>query len=351
MKRLLLFIVTAASFSEWALSAAAQDAAQAPTTAETRESELATWVKQLDADRYSDRQQASEKLAAAGAEAIPALAEAAQSGAPEAAARAVNILGDHLLKGGGDLKAAAKAALETIAQGANPVAARRAKSALEESEKPPPDPVARQLPLRIFGGGVQGGIQIRGGGQFQIQVAQNNNGVQIKRVSVSNNNGVKQIEADEGGRKVKIKDDPNNGIEIEVTETKDGKETTQKYQAKNRDELKKNHPDAHKIYEQYNNPAQVQIAPANNAVRRSAEIRIDSLQRSVDSLERTLEIMENQLGKEKTKEIKQHLEIVKRELSEAKKKLGDEPAAQPEKQPAEAPPAQNPPAEGAAATE
>jgi exonuclease VII small subunit len=160
-------------------------------------------------------------------------------------------------------------------------------------------------------------------------VAQNN-GVQVRRVTMTNNNGVKQIEAEEGNRKVKIKDDPNNGIEMEVTETKDGKEATQKYQAKNAEELKKNHPEAHKIYEQYNNgPAQAPLAPAADAARRITQMRIDSLQRSLESLERSLDQLENGLGKEKTKEIKQHLETVKQELSEAKKKLTDEPPVRP----------------------
>jgi hypothetical protein len=319
----------------WRTAALGQESAEALPPAEERESDVAGLVQQLDADRFSDRQAASEKLAAAGASAIPALIEAAQTGAPETAARSVNILGDHLMKGDPSVKAAAKTALETIAQGENAVAARRAKAALEESERPQTPPLAangRPLPIRIFGGGIQGGIQIGqigGNGQIQIQVAQNN-GVQVRRVAIANNNGVKQIEAEEGGRKVKIKDDPNNGIEMEVTETKDGKETTQRYQAKNADELKKNHPDAHKIYEQYNN--QGQPAPGNAAfdgARRIAETRIDSLQRSLQSLERTLDQLQNNLGQEKTKEIKQHIENVNKELDEAKKKLRDEPPARP----------------------
>jgi hypothetical protein len=316
-----IFSVVPVAICILAHAVAAQEPLESLPTADAREGDLGEWVKQLDADRFTDRQAASEKLAAAGARAIPALIEAAQSGPPETAARAVNILGDHLTKGDAPTQAAAKSALETIAQGQNAVAARRAKSALEESQKPqPPAQNVRVLPLRIFGGGIQGGIQIPGGGQIQIQVAQNN-GAQVRRVAVANNNGVKQIDAQEGDRKVKIKDDPNNGIEMEVTETKDGKETTQKYQAKNADELKKNHPEAHKIYEQYNNQAQVRV-PANLA-RRGAELRMDSLKRSVDSLERSLEQMEGELGKEKTKELKQHLENVKKELDELKKKFND----------------------------
>ncbi|MBC8873797.1 MAG: hypothetical protein H8E44_30525 [Planctomycetes bacterium] len=53
---------------------------------------------------------------------------------------------------------------------------------------------------------------------------------------------------------------------MEVTEKKDGKETTKKYAAKNADELKKDHAEAHKIYEKYSKGAggriQIQAFPA-----------------------------------------------------------------------------------------
>jgi hypothetical protein len=84
--------------------------------------------------------------------------------------------------------------------------------------------------------------------QIQIQVHAAANG---KTRKVRLQNGQKEIEVTENKRKVKIKEDPNGGIEIEATETKDGKETTQKYAAKNQDELKKKHPAAHKLYEEH----------------------------------------------------------------------------------------------------
>src|SRR2546426_468022 len=83
-------------------------------------------------------------------------------------------------------------------------------------------------------------------GQIQIQVQAG--GVAgpggFKRMHMKNVNGVKEIEVDDNGKKVKIVDDPNNGIKVEVTEkNKEGKEETKKYEAKNADELKKNHPE------------------------------------------------------------------------------------------------------------
>ena len=56
-------------------------------------------------------------------------------------------------------------------------------------------------------GGIMGNIQIRG---MQL-------GGGMTRISVSNVNGVKRIEADENGKKVRIDDDPQNGIKMEVT--------------------------------------------------------------------------------------------------------------------------------------
>ena len=92
-----------------------------------------------------------------------------------------------------------------------------------------------------------GGI---GGEGIRIRVAAVAGGA--RRMSVKNVNGVKDIEAEEEGRKVKIHDDPDEGIEMSVTEKKDGKEETKEYKVKNADELKEKHPEAHKIYEQYN---------------------------------------------------------------------------------------------------
>ena len=64
-------------------------------------------------------------------------------------------------------------------------------------------------------------------------------------------NGVTEIEVREAGRKIRINEDPNNGIKIEVSETKDGKETKRTYAAKNAEELKKNHPEGHQLYEKH----------------------------------------------------------------------------------------------------
>ena len=95
-------------------------------------------------------------------------------------------------------------------------------------------------------GGFGGGRIIINGGMLQI-----GGGGAVKSLSVSNNNGVRQIKATDGDKTVKIDDDPANGIKIECTDKVNGKEVTKKYEAKNADELKKKEPEGYKLYKEY----------------------------------------------------------------------------------------------------
>ena len=128
------------------------------------------------------------------------------------------------------MQEAAKTAIKKLSESDHQPISRLAKEVLE----PKPQPVPQQ------------GIQF---GPAQIQVQFQVGGGQ--RVQVKSVNGVKDIEAHENGRTVKIHDDPKQGITVEVTEKKDGKDVTKKYQAKDAAELKKKHPAAHKLYEKY----------------------------------------------------------------------------------------------------
>jgi hypothetical protein len=102
-------------------------------------------------------------------------------------------------------------------------------------------------------------------GQGQIQIQFGGAGVINKRISIKTANGVKEIEAEENGQKTKIHEDAD-GIKLEITKQKDGKETTEKFEAKNAEELKKNNPEAHKIYEQYSQQNQVQLRIGPNGL-------------------------------------------------------------------------------------
>lgn len=311
--------------------AVADDASSAPSS-ET----IDQLIKQLDSDRFAERREANQKLQAAGDAAIKPLAEAAIGDSREVTNSALEILRKHFEKGAATSKEAAKAALEKIAA-SNHSAAGRAKDIL----KPPAQ--ARAVPFR-------GGILPIAPGQIQIRIAANGNGRRMKKIQV--NNGVKTIEAEDDGKKVKIVDDPNKGIEIEITEKKDGKEKTEKFAAKDAAELKKKHPDAYKVYEKHSKnvggiqirgggiqirgiqvqpgravPAAVPKAGAarNDAMRRIAKTQLQSAQRQIQAAKRVLEKVQPSEN-EKQEDLKKTIERIgdiEKQLQEEQTKLGD----------------------------
>ena len=211
------------------------------------ETQIAKLIEQLDAPRFGDRQEAQQKLRDLGKAALPAVEKASQSENREVSGRALEILERHFKGDDESLKGAAKECLERLAKSTSESIALRAKDIVSPPQPPMP-PAAPNIPnLRI------------GGARIQIQVGGNAGGI-FRKVTVKDVNGVKETEVEETGRKVKIVDDPVNGIKLVVTETKDGKEETKKYEAKNADELKSKHPEAHKLYEEFSKaPGGIQI--------------------------------------------------------------------------------------------
>jgi hypothetical protein len=280
-------------------------------------------VKQLDAEQFTDRQDASQKLIEAGADAIEVLRKAAAGESREARMRAVEILKRHFQGDDDALKKAALDALQKLAEADKPIVARMAKEIL----KPKP---AQPAPG-------QGGFRI-GPAQIQIQVQNVAGGKRQVRTKITN--GVKEIEAEEDGRKVKIVDDPNNGIKMEITEKKDGKETTRKIEAKNADELKKKDAEAHKIYEEYSkNAGRLQIRGIQVQPRRAIPLQLRPLRRirdlrgAQDQIEKAAKELDEavkQLKKaiedgsqaDELKKSVKRLEQVRKEVEEAKEKLG-----------------------------
>ena len=200
-------------------------------------------ASELDSGEFATRQTASQRLGELGKSVFPALEKAAQSESREASARAIEILKRHLSGGENDVQAAAKETLERIARSNQGPAARRASEILS-----PPKPVAVAMPANMR-------VMRPANGQIPLQLNRamfgGNIPANVRRVHIRTTKGVKEVTAEENGRKVSMTVDPAKGIEMEVTETKDGKTTSKKYSAKNAEELKKNHPEAHQIYEQY----------------------------------------------------------------------------------------------------
>ena len=204
---------------------------------ENQQMEIGKVIEQLKSGRFNERETASRQLAEFGRAAIGPLTEAAMGKQREVTMRAIDILKKHLASTDAETRKAAKAALEQIAAGPQASAARQAQQVLNPPAEPEPEAAPPAGRIQVFGGPIQ--IRVQAG-------VAGNQRIRIKQV-----NGTKEIEAEENGRKVTIKEDQKNGIQMEVTEKKDGKETTKKYAAKNADELAKKHPDAHKLYKKY----------------------------------------------------------------------------------------------------
>ena len=286
--------------------------------------ELEKLVQQLDADAFSDRQTASQRLAELGRAAIDALVRAATSESLEANVRALDILKKHLDSQDAELKKAAKEALEKIAAGPRAPSARRAKDILKAQEEREKLEKLQQQGLNVPGGRIQVMAQ-----------AQMIGGRGVRRVQVVNN--VKTIEGEDDQGKFRIVEDPKEGITVELTRTKDGKEVTEKFQAKNAEELQKKHPQAYEVYKRHSQAggiriqagpigvAQAQIGPAPVVRRSTVEIASQQLPMFIQIVQRMAteqaikDSSKDSLEALKTKcaEARQTLEKLEKQLQEA----------------------------------
>jgi hypothetical protein len=297
-----------------ARAAESEEPAQAAASAER----IAELVKQLDADQYSQRQDAQEALIAIGKPAIEAVSQAATAGSLEVTSRSIDILKKLYQSSDEATKTAAEAALQKLADGNHPPSARRAKAVLK--------------PKVEAGQGVPGvGRVIIGNAQFNIAGGN-------KRVSVKTVNGVKTIEVQEGDKKTKIVSDPQQGIKAEITTKKDGKETTEKIEAKNADELKKKNKEVYDLYQQYaknNAMGQIQIQFGNIAGRaiqipqraaRPQQARLDMAARLIKSWTQQIPRLtgDNELKdapKESLDELQKQVDAAQTQLAELEKRI------------------------------
>ena len=281
---------------------------------------VARWIQQLDANEFAARSEASRNLQQIGPAACPALAEAAVGESRERRMRALEILGQHFQDGDAATKEAAKEALDKIAASDHEASARRAKEILEPKPEQPnaifPNIAPVQMQIRI------NAIAQAGGGVQRIQI----------------NNGVKQMETDDGQRKVKITDDPNKGIEVEITQKKDGKETTEKFQAKNAEELAKKDPEIHKIYQKMQNAGGVQIQAFRGGIlpglpmqgripQQAPEVRrrtaVQLMQASRRMLESSIQQLEQSKGEgDEAKKIEESVERLKAVIKQLEEEEG-----------------------------
>jgi len=229
-----------------ACAAVAADAPKAkpPQTPGAGAEQIAEWIRQMDADGSSARDEAVQKLIKAGAPTIEPVTKAVKGRSLEVTVRGVSVL--KALSQSKDAKTAAagRAALEKLAADKTHAAGREAAEALAST--------------RPGGNWTRRGNGLVGGAIINAQAVAGGGGMQM---SVRTVNGEKEIDVTEnGGRKVKITEG-KAGIVVTVTEKPEGDKKPQpkEYKAANAAELKKKHPEAHKLYEQYGKQQGVNI--------------------------------------------------------------------------------------------
>ena len=310
--RTLACMVTALTLVGVSLRADEPAAGNEPTAAEAAEgnvspAQIDAWIKQLDSDSFKQREAATGELSMAGEAAIEALAKAAEGSSFEVTTRAIGILKKHFLSEDAQLKPAAAAALKKLEKSETRSVASAAADALKATPKvepaqPQPPPFGN---LRIFGG-----ARIIGGAGGVV------------RIQVRNANGDRDIEVTENGKTVKITENARDGITVQRTEKVDGKEKTQKWTAKNKEELKKKHADAFKLYEQHSGLGAIRIG----GIRMQQAIPVaPGLPPNVEQqLEAQIKRIEAQFkAMEKQREVFDRILDIQKRRVEALKKDGD----------------------------
>ncbi len=271
------------------------------------ETDIPKLVRQLGSDQFAERRSASDALQELGKAAFPALSEAAKSGDREVTTRATAILKHHLKSNDQETLDAAQKALQGLAEDSHAVAARLAKQALKPEEpEVEVNPVLRNLRA----------AQIA---QIQIQVQGGNNARQV-RVKVANGN--KEIKIKEQGREIEIQQAADGSIKMQVTEKKNGKDVVKKYEAKNVDDLKKKHPEAHKIYQQHNRQGiqlgGIRIGGRPAIQRPGRPVPVAPFQRNQQQFEKSKKRLD-----ETIKQYRERIEKAEKEIKASKKAIQD----------------------------
>ncbi|MDB5337995.1 MAG: hypothetical protein JWN70_3614 [Planctomycetaceae bacterium] len=278
--------------------------------------QLKQWTQDLVNPKFAIRQAASQRLVHSGKAGMEAVAGAAQTDDLELATRCLAVLTEGLSSKSEDVQLAARTALQNLAKSENKSVAQRARAALET-------PVKLGIPGGRFPGGVQGNFQ-----QIAVQI----------------NNGARQIKVTENGKEIVIKD--NNGKEITVTttETVNGQKVTKSVTAKDEDDLKKNHAEAHTLFEKYSKGGNgIQLKFGMNAIGNGIAIGQPGIQailnrpravnpfkaaeafEEIDKLRQKLEESNEKLSKaaESDKPVPADLKAISAEIKALTKRLGE----------------------------
>ena len=287
-------------------------------------SEVKTLIEQLVSDDAPTQSNAMEALEQRelDASALPWLKSVAESDNLKGQHAAFKLL-VRMAKPNNELGRSARATLTELSKSKQPqvvAAATQALRVLEPAANPPAQPELplglRQFPQR------KRGIPVR---NFETVVA-------------TTFNGERQIHVRTQDRKIEIKDRDGQEIEMKVTETAGGQETT--YTAKDLDELKQKHADIVPLYEKYTKPKPVpplpgvqlpglppgvnvpDPAPAAGGNAGEAHKQIENSLTRLTKVKTALEALDKEtFDKEQVKGLLEELEAAKRELLAAQAQL------------------------------
>lgn len=281
-----------------------------------------SWINELDDAEFARRQEASQRLMEAGKSVFPELERVALEGRREASGRAMEILEKHFQRGDDETKQAARAALERLSQAGNAGVVQRANNALNPPQQPADQPF-----------GFFGGMPVMPNRNVQIQIAANN--VNARRVHIRSVNGKREVEVEENGKKTKVQDGANGGIEAEITEKINGKEQVRKVSAKDLDDLKKKDADAARIYEQYQQgPNRIQIQAGRIQVGGAGGPPKESIERMIKTLDNQIQQLEgdaanNPANQRRIEAFKEHRKTLEQMLPVEKPAEDAPPEAKP----------------------
>ena len=283
------------------------------------EAEAKTLIEQLLSEDVPTQASAIDALEKRelDASAIPLLKAAAESDNLNGQHAAFKLL-VRLAKPGNELGQAARLALSELSKSKQPqvvAAATQALRALEPAVDPPAQP---ELPL---------GLRAIPRRAMAVR--------NFEHVMTTTINGERQIHVRTQDRKIEIKDQDGKEIEIKVTETAGGKETT--YTAKDVDDLKQKHADILPLYEKYTKPRNglpgpvvplpgqplglnIRVGGGNAA---EAHKQIENSLTRLTKVKAALEALDKEtFDKEQVKGLLDELEAVKKDLFAAQAQLG-----------------------------
>jgi hypothetical protein len=212
-------------------------AAPTPATA----TDVAGWVRDLESNKFPTRRTAMRMLLKAGSQAVAPVAAAADTDELELASRCISILKTLYQSENAVAKGAAEEALKRLSKSERASVAQRATDAVKKPAQAVPN---------FRAGGVQIRVQLAPGGGIQIARAAGLNGRNVS-IRQTTRNGNRETDVEIDGKKIRITDSKGQNIVVKVSEKVGGKAKNSEYKAKDLAELKKKHPEAAKLYEQY----------------------------------------------------------------------------------------------------